>query len=81
MWQVSFGSPDSLLGYRLPPHSLDVEGIMRGVVLAPIKMYHQVFPNKSNSIRLFPLCSAGAYTMNLAIVYTLMRSGVYLVNV
>jgi len=52
------------VGADCPPDCLDREGILKCKVLLSRKLYHTVFPYKSNSKLIFPLCSACAGTMN-----------------
>ena len=56
--------PKVYVGADCPSDYLDREGIIKCKVLPPRKLYHPVFPYKSNSKLMFPLCSAWAVTMN-----------------
>ena len=58
------GHPKVYVGADCPPECLDREGIIKCNVLPPRNLYHPVFPYKSNSRLMFPLCSACADTMN-----------------
>ena len=52
------------VGADCPPDCLESEAIMKCKVLPPRILYQSVLPYKSNSKLMFPLCSAGANTMN-----------------
>jgi len=58
------GHPDVYVGADSPLDCLDREGIIKCSVLLPRKLYHPVFPYKSNSKVMFTLCSTCGDTMN-----------------
>ena len=48
------------VGADFPPDCLNRKGVIKSKVLPPRGLYHSVFPYKSNSKLMFPLCSACA---------------------